>query len=136
MFPWGTVSLAISIPQDLNCADIFFFVTQNKDDKIHEEDFVQGWELLGRAAIRKGNWKAVFIPKPKGTEKWQLYNLSVDAGEVNDLADSEPEILKELLRLWDNYVLENGVIPLQPELGEYIEALEGQMTVSDYFWSF
>jgi arylsulfatase len=38
--------------------------------------------------------------------------------------------LQELLVLWDNYVLENGVIPLQPELGEYIEALDEQMTVS------
>ncbi|KAI9739924.1 MAG: hypothetical protein M1818_004980 [Claussenomyces sp. TS43310] len=105
---------------------------------IHEQDFVQGWELLGRGAIRKGSWKAVFIPKPKGTEKWQLYDLSNDAGEINDLAEEKPEKLKELLTLWDQYVLENGVIPLQPELGEYIEALDEQMTEQGWmeyeFW--
>lgn len=82
--------------------------------------------------------KAVFIPKPKGTEKWQLYNLRIDPGEVHDLADEYPEKLKELLTLWDQYVLENGVIPLQPELGEYVEALDGQMTESGWmeyeFW--
>jgi hypothetical protein len=74
--------------------------------------------------------KAVFIPKPKGTERWQLYDLATDPGEVRDLAEEQPEVLKEMLALWDRYVLENGVIPLQPELGEYVEALEGQMTVS------
>lgn len=62
-----------------------------KTNTVHEKDFVQGWELLGRGAIRKGDSKAVFIPKPKGTEKWQLYNLAKDAGEVNDLAEQEPE---------------------------------------------
>lgn len=74
--------------------------------------------------------KAVFIPKPKGTERWQLYDLATDPGEVRDLAEEQPEVLKEMLALWDRYVLENGVIPLQPEMGEYVEALEGQMTVS------
>ena len=32
--------------------------------------------------------KIVFIPKPKGPEKWQLYNLAKDPGEVHDLADA------------------------------------------------
>jgi hypothetical protein len=47
-------------------------------------------------------------------------------------------LLTELLVLWDQYVLENGVIPLQPEMGEYVEALEGQMTEQGWmeyeFW--
>ena len=107
-------------------------------ETVHEHDFIQGWELLGRGAIRKGDWKAVFIPKPKGTEKWQLYNMKSDPGEVHDLAEEKPELLKELLALWDQYVLENGVIPMQPELGEYVEALEGQMTEKGWmeyeFW--
>ena len=92
--------------------------SQGISSSVHEQDFVQGCELLGRGAIRKGDWKAVFIPKPKGTEQWQLYNLVNDPGETNDLAGEKPDILKELLVLWDQYVLENGVIPLQPELGE------------------
>lgn len=109
-----------------------------QSESVHEKDFIQGWELLGRGAIRKGDWKAVFIPKPKGTEAWQLYNLKSDPGEVDDLAEQEPEILKELLVHWDQYVMENGVIPMQPELGEYVEALEGQMTEQGWmeyeFW--
>ncbi|KAF2091728.1 alkaline phosphatase-like protein [Saccharata proteae CBS 121410] len=99
----------------------------NQQARVHAADFVNGWETCGRAACRKGDWKIVYIPKPKGPERWQLYNLAKDPGEVHDLAETEPERLKELLKLWDEYVLETGVIPLAPELGEFIRATEAQM---------
>ncbi|OAA58922.1 arylsulfatase [Niveomyces insectorum RCEF 264] len=94
---------------------------------IHEKDFIQGWETCGRAAVRKGDWKIVFIPKPKGTEKWQLYNLATDPGEIHDLAEQEPNRLAELLKLWEQYVLETGVMPLSPDLGHWMAAMEEQM---------
>lgn len=96
-------------------------------ERIHPKDFIQGWETCGRAALRCGDWKIVFIPKPKGPEKWQLYNLVKDPGEVHDLADAHPDHLKRLLKLWDQYVLETGVIPLCPDLGDFLEATEAQM---------
>ncbi|KAI0906033.1 alkaline-phosphatase-like protein [Ustulina deusta] len=96
-------------------------------DTIHEKDFINGWETCGRAACRRGDWKIVFIPKPKGPERWQLYHLAKDPGEVHDLAEQEPEKLKELIKLWDLYVLETGVIPLSPDLGNWIAAMEEQM---------
>ncbi|KAI9714724.1 MAG: hypothetical protein M1820_000013 [Bogoriella megaspora] len=98
-----------------------------RDDKIHEDEFVNGWETCGRAAVRKGDWKIVFIPKPKGPERWQLYNLKNDPGEIHDLAEKEPERMKQLLKLWDQYVLETGTVPLAPELGEWMELMEEQM---------
>ncbi|KAJ6164018.1 hypothetical protein N7470_002690 [Penicillium chermesinum] len=98
-----------------------------QSDRIHPKDFIQGWETCGRAALRYGDWKIVFLPKPKGPEKWQLYNLIQDPGEIHDLADKEPERLNQLLKLWDQYVLETGVIPLCPQLGEFLEATEAQM---------
>lgn len=101
------------------------------EERVHAEDFVNGWELCGRGAIRKANWKAVFIPKPKGPEKWQLYDLSKDPGEIEDLAGEHPEELKELLGHWEKYVVDCGVVPLQPELGTYLVATEEQMQVSE-----
>ncbi|KAI0103993.1 alkaline-phosphatase-like protein [Nemania sp. FL0031] len=102
------------------------YLAQNADT-IHEKDFINGWETCGRAACRRGDWKIVFIPKPKGPERWQLYNLATDPGEVHDLAEQEPAKLKELLKLWDIYVLETGVIPLSPDLGNWMAAMEDQM---------
>ena len=79
-------------------------------DYIHPEDHVTGWELFGQKALRKGQWKALFIPAPNGPNTWQLYNLSEDAGETDDLAEKYPEKLEELLAEWRVYVRENGVI--------------------------
>ncbi|KXT13161.1 hypothetical protein AC579_9380 [Pseudocercospora musae] len=94
---------------------------------IHPADFIQGWETCGRAAVRCGDWKIVFIPKPKGPEKWQMYNLAKDPGEVYDLAEQDPERLAKMIKMWDQYVLETGVIPLAPALGNWIAAMEEQM---------
>ncbi|KAF2483066.1 putative arylsulfatase [Neohortaea acidophila] len=100
---------------------------------IHQADFVEGWEMGGRAAVRKNNWKAVYLPERNhgpsraGRSKWELFDLDKDPGEIHDLCDQHPDIMKELLKLWDQYVVETGVIPLNPALGEYIAATEEQM---------
>lgn len=102
-------------------------------DSIHDKEFVEGWEMSGRAAIRRGNWKAFYLPSTragpsrKGSDRWELFDLDRDKGEVYDLAAEQPEVLKELLGLWDQYVVETGVVPMNPKLGEYIAATEEQM---------
>jgi len=78
--------------------------------RVHPEGTSTGWELFGRRAIRKDDWKAVYVPDAEGASRWQLYDLSRDRGEVEDLADAQPEKLAELLALWRRYVEETGVI--------------------------
>lgn len=82
-----------------------------KADSVHEEGTqdVTGWELFGRRAIRRGNWKAVYEPAPQGSEEWQLYDLSKDLGEVHDLAEDEPKVLEDLLVEWEKYFSETGM---------------------------
>ena len=94
---------------------------------VHPADFINGWETCGRAAVRCGDWKILFIPKPKGPEKWQMYNLAKDPGEIHDLAEADPERLERMIKMWDQYVLETGVVPLAPALGQWMEAMEAQM---------
>jgi len=100
---------------------------KGQSSTVHPADFINGWETCGRAAVRCGDYKILFIPKPKGPEKWQLYNLARDPGEVHDLAEQDPERLERMIKMWDQYVLETGVIPLAPALGSWIEAMEAQM---------
>ncbi|PSN70393.1 putative arylsulfatase [Corynespora cassiicola Philippines] len=79
-------------------------------DTIHQNgQDVTGWELFGRRAIRRGDWKAVFVPEPVGSDEWELYDLSKDLGENNNLAEERPEILKNLLEDWDRYVQDTGL---------------------------
>ena len=54
------------------------------------------WELGGQAAIRKGNWKAI---QPGSNRAWELYDLSRDLSERDNLANQHPELLAELKRL-------------------------------------
>ncbi|KAK6843429.1 arylsulfatase [Apiospora arundinis] len=68
-----------------------------------------GWEQLGVAAVRLGDWKALFIPPPKGPGRWELYDLSTDLGEVRDLAASRPEKLREMMRHYETYYQETGM---------------------------
>ncbi|KAI9703928.1 MAG: hypothetical protein M1820_005710 [Bogoriella megaspora] len=88
--------------------------------RIHDEETVHGWELFGRLAVRKGKWKATFIPQPYGPEVWELFDLERDPGETRSLAEEEPEKLKELLKAWNEYVGEVGVAAEPPEYGTLI----------------
>ncbi|CAK7200868.1 hypothetical protein SEUCBS139899_003567 [Sporothrix eucalyptigena] len=78
---------------------------RGSNTRIHDKDYVVGWELFFHQAIRRGDYKAVFIPKPKGPERWQLYNVATDKGEIHDLAATEPAILDEREELEEGYAL-------------------------------
>ncbi|MNP30748.1 Arylsulfatase [compost metagenome] len=75
-----------------------------------------GWELFGRKALRKGDWKITLVNKPYGNADWQLYNLKIDPTESQDLASNEPAKLKEMLLAWNQYAKENNVLDGKFEL--------------------
>ncbi|PNS17125.1 1,3-beta-glucan synthase component FKS1 [Sphaceloma murrayae] len=87
---------------------------------MHEEETVTGWELFGRLGVRKGKWKATFIPQPYGPETWQLFDLTADPGETKDLAVERRDKLKELLEAWADYMKECGVVGNAPEYGTLV----------------
>lgn len=88
--------------------------SKGKDDRaaIHtNDDPAVGWEMYGRAALRKGDWKILWMPVDAyGKAKWELFDLSTDPGETHDLADEKPEKVEELLVEWEKYVKETGVV--------------------------
>ncbi|MEN6541384.1 arylsulfatase [Parvibaculum sp.] len=83
---------------------------EGKAPEVHPKDAVTGWEFFGRRGIRKGDWKAIWIPAPEGTGDWQLYDVATDPGETDDRAQAEPARLAELLTLWDDYVEKAGIV--------------------------
>jgi arylsulfatase len=83
---------------------------KGESNEIHPEDFVVGWELFGRCALRKGPWKITKIEPPFGNGTFELFNLENDPAESKNLAEMYPEIWKEMLLNWDEYVQKNGVI--------------------------
>jgi arylsulfatase A-like enzyme len=83
---------------------------ERRSDAVHDPEEAIGWELFGRCAIRRGDWKAVLIPAPIGSGSWQLYELAADPGETHDLAHMHPARLDILLTEWQRYVAETGVV--------------------------
>jgi arylsulfatase A-like enzyme len=84
----------------------------NPDEHVHhvhdEQDFI-GWELFGEQAIRRGNYKAILIPNESNTAEWELYDLTLDKGELVNLAYEREDVLKELIEAWGTYEAEMGV---------------------------
>jgi arylsulfatase len=87
------------------------------DGAVRDADI--GWEFMGRRAYREGDWKVIWQPALPGwepwpggirTETWQLYNLAQDPGELHDLSAEYPGIRDRLVRRWEAYARENGVI--------------------------
>ena len=66
------------------------------------------WEHEGNRAVRVGDLKLV----AKGRNgPWELYDLSKDRTELNDLSEKMPEKAKELAALWQAYAERTNVVP-------------------------
>ena len=74
-----------------------------------EQDYL-AWELFGNRAVLQGQWKLRWEYEPFGKGKWELFNLAADPAEKKDLAAEQPDKVKALVELWDNYVRANNVI--------------------------
>ena len=59
----------------------------------------QTTRLTGNKAIRKGGWKLVSQYK----SEWELYDLKSDRTETHNLAAQNPEKVKELAALWQQW---------------------------------
>ncbi len=57
------------------------------------------WEWANGAAARKDEWKVVRVDE----NPWELYDLSKDPTEIDDLAMKYPEKVIELNKLWEKW---------------------------------
>ena len=64
--------------------------------KTHENLF---WYWASNRAMRQGDWKLVW-DKLSPDKKWELYDLSKDRCEVNNLAESQPERVETMAADW------------------------------------
>lgn len=65
------------------------------------------WEHEGNRAVRLDEWKLV----ARAGQPWELYNTTQDRTELNNLAASHPEKVKELTELYDAWAKRCHVVP-------------------------
>ncbi|WP_442505230.1 arylsulfatase [Novipirellula sp. SH528] len=76
-----------------------------KGEQREDHDFY-AWEWSGNRAYREGNTKVVWDSL---IGKWELYDLSVDRTETNDLAATQPETTQRLAQAWQKWADMTGV---------------------------
>jgi arylsulfatase len=68
------------------------------------------WERAGNRAVRKGKWKLV---SDFEKNKWELYDIEKDRGETNDLAPTQPQVVRELAADYQQWAARNGVVEFE-----------------------
>jgi len=86
------------------------------------------FEHQGNRAIRDGKWKAVAKGPPGPWEPswepswekgpWELYDMSADRTETNDLSSEHPDRLERMTQTWDSMARRLQAVPW-PYGGKY-----------------
>ena len=87
-------------------------VLTGKAETVHDESEIIGYELAGSSAVFKGKYKLSINPPPKGNGDWELYDISIDPAELNNLAAQQPALVAELTQAYADYEKKNALVPV------------------------
>ena len=95
-------SAGVTAPRQVEGVDLIPYLTGKNNGVPHETLF---WRQGGKTALRHGDWKLVRMGKRlvAGQANWELYDLSEDLSEENNLAASQPERLAKLIEIWETH---------------------------------
>ena len=99
-------------PEGIEGVNLVPHLSGEKSEPPHD---MLAWRFGPQQAIRKGNHKLVIARdfEAKKNSAWQLFDLSTDIGEQNDLSASKPELVAELKSAWEAWNAKN-ITPLWP----------------------
>lgn len=63
------------------------------------------WEHEGNKAVCDGRWKLV----SKFPDQWELFDMEADRTEMHDLSTAQPQRVKKMARMWDQWATSVGV---------------------------
>ncbi len=66
------------------------------------------WEHMGNKAVRWHRWKLVMQDEKR---IWELYDMSCDRTELNDLSDQYPELVEKLSKVYEEWEQKVGIMP-------------------------
>jgi arylsulfatase len=72
------------------------------------------WSWLDNRAMREGRWKSAWDYM---VEKWELFDIEADRGEMHDLAAEQPERLQTMVKDWSAWAERTGAAK---RLGQHV----------------
>lgn len=93
----------IKTPENLDGISFLPTLLGKSGQKKHESLYWEFHEMGGRQALRMADWKLVrynvFDPEKITTE---LYNLKSDGGETNNVANQNPKVVSQMIKILNN----------------------------------
>ena len=84
-------------------------IFRGSKEQIHKEPIF--WEHEGNKAVRLGYYKLVQDWEKGIDGNWELYDISKDRTEQNNLIDLLPDKAKEMISMYNDWAKKIGVIP-------------------------
>jgi len=79
---------------------------------VYDENEGVGIEAANSSAYFMNGYKIVKNNIPDGDNQWHLFHIESDPGEVNDIANQEPELFRKMLAAYTDYEKEVGVLKM------------------------
>ena len=94
-------------------------------------------EVSGNSAFFRGDYKIVRNMPVWGDGTWRLYNLALDPGETRDLAGEEPDVFASMLKGYETYAAEVGVLALPDNYSSQIQIVINTVTRQvGFYWPY
>lgn len=103
----------VPAPEDIDGVS-FLPALSGKNQKEHEYLYWEFPSYTGQQAVRMGEWKAIRQNIFNGNMDIELYNLSNDVREENNLASEYPEIIKQMEEIMSVEHVPSEMFPLFP----------------------
>jgi hypothetical protein len=105
------------VPAEAEIDGISMLPTMTGNDKDQKQHKVLYWafnERGAKQAIRTGKWKLIrYRDNKSGKHDVQLYDLEKDIGEENNLAEKNPEVVSQCIKLMDAQHEESPYYPIE-----------------------
>ncbi len=96
MMPTFAELIDVECPAESDGISILPAIMGKKQEAQHDYLYWEFHEQGGKKAVRKGDWKLIELQvKNKAKSYYELYNIIEDPSETNNVAEANPEIVKE-----------------------------------------
>ena len=96
LYPSFLELAGIEHPKNIDGISLVPLLTGKGQQKQHDYFYWEFHENDGRQAVRWNNWKAIRLQTNKGNQPLELYDLSADPSEKNNLAGKYPLIVQRM----------------------------------------